>query len=116
MATATSVERRAPPLEHALDPGVGAGAILARRELLIGELAHALREPQPQHDGHGPELADGERPEGLVGGDVADQALEVDPAVGVTDEVERQRVDARIAGVGPGGEPRQLHQVAAGQI
>jgi hypothetical protein len=44
------------------------------------------------------------------------QLAEIEPAVAVTKQLDRDRVDARVAGTLPRGQRRQLAVEAAGQV
>ena len=101
--------RRAPAeREHLVREGVG---LQARGPPAHDPLRHAsevLHEDDPQGDGDGPQLADGERLHALVGRDESTERLGVEPAIGVRDERPRQSVDAGIARQGAVGQLGQL--------
>ena len=52
----------------------------------------------------------------LIALDVVEEVLAVEAGVGVVDEVEREGIDARVAGQWPVGQARQPRQVAGGEI
>ena len=80
-----------------------------------GHPPDTLDEPQPQHGGEGPELADPEWAHLLERGHEQRQVIELDPGLGVGDEGDRDLVHPRVARDRAGGELGQLAVVAAGQ-
>ena len=98
--------------EQAVGPAIREGALGPSRDLLVRQPTHVLDEAEPQHDRHGPQLADRERRHRLIALDVLEQVFAVEAGVGVGDEVQRERIDARIAGPWPVGQPRQPNEVA----
>lgn len=102
--------------EHAPDPVGGPLAIAAPGGDPRGDAAQVLDQRQAQHDRHGPQLAERERARGLVGGDEGTQAVDVDAAVRVRDELDGDVVDAGGPRGERVGEARQLAAVAAGQV
>ena len=96
-------------LEQPIGPGVGPLPLGARPERLPGQPPQILDQRQPKHDRHRPELADRQRRGELVGEREAPERLGVEPTVAVRDHVDRDRVDARVAGV---SAPRELRQLA----
>jgi hypothetical protein len=108
--------RRRGGREHALDPAGGALAVTPPGGDAGGDAAQVLDEREAQHDRDGPQLAERQRLDRLVGRDERPEALAVDPAVRVRDELERDVVDPRRARRGPVGEPRQLAGVAPRQV
>ncbi len=90
--------------------------VAARRQHVLGEPAQLVDQRDPQHDRDRPQLADVEGDAALVGADVADERLQVEASGRVRHEIPRQREDARVAGVLPAGQLRQLEVVLARQI
>ncbi|MNI38234.1 hypothetical protein D3C73_923670 [compost metagenome] len=88
------------PVGH--DPGRHAPQVLDQR--------------QAQHDRDGPQLAQGQRRDGLIRGDETVQAWRVDPAIAVRDGFQGDVVDPRQACRGPFGQAWQLAAVAVGQV
>src|SRR4029079_19160124 len=70
--------------------------------------ADALDEPEPEHRGQGPELADPERDHLLERRDETGQIVELDPGFGVGDERDGDLVDPGIPRERSGGEFGQL--------
>ncbi len=84
---------------------------------------HAVRKPpevldqhDAQGDGHRPQLADGERPDLLIGADVAPQLLGVEPAVGVRNKGPGHREDLWQTREGTRRELGQLSIISSRQI
>jgi hypothetical protein len=107
---------------------VGGHAGGSRLEDVFGDPAEVLEEGDPEHAGPGPELADGERREGLVGDHEAGQPVEVEVAVAVADELEGHDVDAgrsfelargqlgQLEVVGPRQVPEDLELLALDEV
>ena len=91
-------------------------SVLPRAQRLHGEAAEILDERQPQHDRYGPELADRERRDVLVGVGKSAQQLLVETPGGVGDEAAREHIDARIAAPSSADERRQLFVIASREI
>ena len=87
--------------EQAVGPAIREGALGPSRGLLVRQPTDILDEPEPQHDRHGPQLADRERRHGLEPLDVLKEVFAVEAGVGMGDEVERESIDARRASPGP---------------
>ena len=99
------VERRAQRAASVLVAARDARGPLVRRLQLVEPLhraqrhaPHALDQPQPQHRGNRPQLADGQRRDLLEGAHEQVDVVEIDPRLGVRDQRDRDLVDARIAG------------------
>ena len=92
------------------------GALAPPGADLVGEAAQVLDQDDAQRDGHRPQLADGQRLDTLVGGDVAAQDQRVEMAVGVRDEGPGQPEHARVAGERAARELGQLAVVAGRQV
>ena len=86
---------------------VGGAAGGARRQQLLGQAAQVFDERQLQHARPRPELADRQRRDALVAVQELDQLLAIEPAVAVANQLDRDRVDARLTGVLARGERRQ---------
>ena len=91
-------------------------AILPGPEDVVCQAAQVLHQGQAEHDGNGPEFADGQRRDGLVGLDEAQDVVLIQAAVGVGDQRQAQGIDAGIASQGPQRQLRQLSIIALGQI
>ena len=78
--------------------------------------AQVFDQQHPQRDGNGPQLADGQRLNALIGAAEPHHRIEFDAVVGVRDDGPRQAIDARIAAQGPVGELRQLFVISGRQI
>ncbi len=76
---------------------VGFFAFRARTGDGDGEAAQVFHEREAQSDRDGPQFADRERRDGLIGGDESAQRVCVETRVGVRDQRERDCVDPRIA-------------------
>ncbi len=74
------------------------------------------QEPEAQHDGHGPQLADGERAHRLVALDVEDERAGLDARVGVTEVVDAEGVHARVLAQRAVAHARELAEVAAREV
>jgi hypothetical protein len=59
---------------------------------------HILDQSQPEHRRYGPQLADGERRHLLKCAHEVADVVDIDAALAVTDQCDRQLVDAGIAG------------------
>ncbi len=83
---------------------------------LVGQPAQIFDENDAQRDGDGPEFADRQRLDTLVGGNEPAQDFGVEMAVGVGDECPGHFEDARISGKRSSGQFRQLPVVAGSEI
>ncbi len=101
--------------QELLGPLIGASAIAAVG-LRGGERPHREEQPEAEHDRDGPQLTDGEASNALIREHVPRQEAEIEASVGVTKVVEAEAVDAGIAGHHPGGDARQLGEVARGEV
>ncbi len=86
------------------DVAVGGPARRARRQQFLGQPAQVLDERQLQHARPRPQLADRQRRDALVAVQELDQLLAIEPAVAVADQLDGDRVDARVTGVLARGE------------
>ena len=86
-------------LQHAGGPGRGEVAVDAAGGDERADAAQVLDQRQPEHDRHRPQLAEQQRLHRLVGGDEARQRAARQPGVGVRDHLQRERIDARLAGL-----------------
>ena len=102
-----------PALLDPRDVGVGGEPRVARRQRLVGEAPQVLDQRQLQHARPRPQLADRQRRDALVAVEEHRELLAVEAAVAVADQLDRHRVDARVAGVLARGERRQLAVVGA---
>ena len=110
--------RRGPrrsPLE-ARDVGVGGAARAACRHDFVGQAAQVFDQRQLQHARPRPQLADRERRDALIAVEELRQLLPVEPAVAVAQQLDRDRVDARVAGLLARRQRRQLAVVAPRQV
>ena len=80
------------------------------------DAAQILNQRQPQHDRDGPQLAQLEGGDILVGGDEAAQGLRVHPAVAMGDDLQGQVIDPRQTGRWALAQTRQFPAVALGQM
>ena len=71
-------------------------AFLARLRDARGDATQVLQQSQAQHDGKGPQLAQAQRGLALIGIDEVRRVVAVDATVLVRDQLQRQRIDARI--------------------
>ena len=83
---------------------------------LFGQAAPVLDQDDAQRDGHGPQLADGQRLHTLVGGNEAPQGVRIDMAVGMRDKGPGKAKYARVSGEGTLAELGQLAIVARRQV
>ena len=79
-----------------------------RAETTLRRASQILDEHDPQRDGDRPQLADGQRLDGLVGDQVALERLHLQPTVGVRDIRPGKLEDPRVADERTGGELREL--------
>ena len=95
---------------------IGFGTGFACPHDLVGKATQILHQYQPQTDRDGPQLADGQRLDALVGLDEAGQRVRIEVAVGMRDVGPGQTENAWVAGKGAIGEFRQLAIVAGRQV
>ncbi len=110
------VERRAlveAGREGTVGERVGLRGGAARAVELVGDASQILDEDDAQRDRDGPQLADRQQLDGLVGVEEALQDVRIEVAVGVRDERPRDAEDARVAGERTVLELRQLAIEAA---
>ncbi len=81
-----------------------------------GHAPQVLQQCQAQHDGNGPQFAQAQRREGLIGGDEAAQRIAVDASIAVRDGLHRKLIYTWQPGRGAGGKRRQLPAVATRQV
>ena len=102
--------------EQARHPRVGFDGVGGVAASALGHVPDVLQESHAQHRRHGPQLAHGERGDPLI---LAHHQLERrlgESAVGMRDQLDRDLVDARIAGEGARlGKLRQLGVVVGRQ-
>ena len=103
-------------LEHPLDPVFGGLAIGASSRHGRDDSAQALDERQPKHDRDGPQLSEAQRRDRLIRGDEGAQAVDVDAALGVRDQLEDDIVDPGHPAGARVGEPGQLAVVSPRQV
>ena len=87
---------------------IGLAASASAVEHITGQASEVLDEGQLEHAGPRPELADRQRGDRLVRDHEADQAVAIQPAVALPNELQRHRVDARRPGLLPRGQFREL--------
>ena len=109
-------QRPVAALVDAVDEAVRGAPGGARLERPGGEAAQILDQTEPEHARPGPELADGERRDGLEAVQESDQVGALELAVAVADELDGERIDARGAAQLAQRELRKLAKVAARQI
>ncbi len=100
---------------QAVGPLVGQLAV-ARVRLRASQGADDQRQSEPEHDRHCPQLADRHRGDALISDDVFGQQVQVDARIGVPQVVQAQPIHAWVASHVAARDPRQLNQVAPGQI
>ncbi len=86
-------------LEHAAGPLRGEVAVGEPGGDARADAAQVLDQRQPEHDRHRPQLAEAQRLQALVGADEARQRAARDAPVAVRHHLQRERVDARLAGL-----------------
>ena len=96
--------------------GVGRATRLPRLARLLRQAPQVLEERELQHARPGPQLADGQRRNGLEAVHEADELLAVQAAVAVPDQLHGHRVDAGVARQLARRELGQLAVVAARQV
>ena len=109
-------QRPVAALVDAVDEAVRGAPGGARFERAGGEAAQILDQAEPEHARPGPELADGERRDGLEAVQEADQLGPLELAVAVADELDGERIDARGAAQLAQRELRKLAKIAARQV
>ena len=101
---------------HPVGPGAGQHALGPTRGDQHPDPAEILDQGEPQHDRDGPQLAQLERRDGLVGGHEAAKALGIHPPVAVGHGFKGDVVNPRPPGCHPAAvEARKLPGVALGQ-
>ena len=98
------------------DVFIRAEAGAAADEDLVGEPAQVLDQRELQHARPRPELAERERRDALIAVEEERELRQVEPAVGVAEQGDRHRVDARFAGFFACRERGQLAVVASRQV
>jgi hypothetical protein len=106
----------APFLVRARDVGVGLLSRRASGEQFFGQPAQVLDQRELQHARPRPELADRQRRDPLVVVQEAGELLAIETAVAVPDELDRDRVDPRLARVLARGQRRQRPRVGAREV
>ena len=101
---------------NARDVRVGRAPRRAAGDNLRDQPAQVLDQRELEHDRPRPELADGQRRHALVAVEELRQLRHVEPAVAVTQQLDGNRVDARIAGLLARGQRRQLLVELPGQV
>ena len=102
--------------DHSLGPVVGQIAIPTPGRQARGDPAQILDQGQSQHDRDGPQLAQMQGMGGFVRGDEAVQTVQIDAAIDVRDQFQRDGVGARVTGVRAAREPRKFAAVRARQV
>ena len=82
----------------------------------LGQAPQVLHQHHPDGDRHGPQLAEGQRLDALIGAQEPRQRLRIEQAVGVGHEVVDQGVDPGVALKGIGRQLGQLPVVAGRQV
>ena len=95
---------------HLVGPIIGEVAVGARGGNAGADAAEIFDQRQARHDGDGPQFAQLQSGDGLIGGEETAQAIGVDASVGVGDGFENDVVDAGEPG---GGSVRQAREFAA---
>ena len=86
-------------VHHLVGPGIGQVALHAVVGHARSDAAQVFDQGQAQHDGHGPQFTQRERGDILVSLDEVAQVFQVDPAVAMRDDFQRNLVHARAARV-----------------
>jgi hypothetical protein len=95
---------------------VGAAARVAAGEDLVGEAAQVFDQRELQHARPRPQLAECERGDTLIAVQEQRQLRKIEPAIGMAEERNGHRVDARLARFLARGERRQLAEIAPRQV
>ena len=95
---------------------VGGAARGAADQDFVGQPAQVLDQRELQHARPRPQLADGERRHALIAVQEVRELRQVEPAVAVAQQLDGDRIDARLAGVIAGDQRRQLAVVAPRQV
>ena len=103
-------------IHQLVGPVLGEPAIGLFGQHAGADAAQVLDQRQSQHDRDGPQLAQLQRRDGLVGRYEAAQAFGVHPTVAMRDRLERDVIDARHACRRAARKARQLAAVALGQM
>ncbi len=98
-------------LQHPAGPEVGLVAVPPARGNAPGDPPEALDEGQAKHDRDGPQLAQLERDDGLVGGDEAAEVVGIDTPIDMRDQLQGDAVGAGVAGQRPARQPGKLPAV-----
>ena len=86
------------------------------RQDSVGQEPQVLEEPELEHAGQRPQLADRQRRYGLKGENETGEPPRAEPAVTVPDQLERHRMDARLAREFAWREGRQRPIVTSGEV
>ncbi len=103
-------------VQHLLRPAFGPRPVGRPGRDPHADPTQVLDQAKAQHDRNGPQFAECQRRDRLVGSDKPGHAFRVDTAVAVRDRLERQVVDARQARGGPFRETRQFSAEALRQV
>ena len=95
---------------------VGGAHRRARREHFIRQPAEILDERELQHARPRPHLPDGQRSDALVAFEKQRQLRDVEAAVAMADQLDGDRIDARLARALAQGQRRKLAVVPAGKV
>ena len=112
-------QRRGRGLARGVNPrDVGVGGLPRRPglERLLRQPAEVLEEGQLQHAGPGPQLANGQRRHRLVAVQEPDELVALYAAVAVTNQLDGQSVDTRMARQFPQRQLRELAVVASWEV
>ena len=101
---------------QAIHPQVRQIAILPGDGQPGGDALEVFNQPQPQHDGNGPQLAQFQGCHRLVGGDEGAERSRINLRIHVRDQFEHDVVNARQSGGRAVHEAGQLPAVAPGQM
>ena len=103
-------------VHHLVGPGIGQVALHAVVGHARSDAAQVFDQGQAQHDGHGPQFTQRERGDVLVSLDEVAQVFQVDPAVAMRDDFQRNFIHARTARVHARRQPWQLLAVVLRQV
>ena len=114
----SQMQRRGRPAcaREAVDQRIGHAALVLRLDDLHGKAAHVFHQHDAQGDGNGPDLADLQRDDPLIGLNEAAQDGACDQAVGMGDIGPGEAKNARVSGEMAFGQLGKLAVIAGRQI
>ena len=106
--------RAAPRAQQSVGQSIGRASVGAAVRDPLGDPPEVFDQHDPQRDGYGPKLSDGQRLDLLIGAEVAAQNLGVKEAVGMSHKSPRRAEHARVSHERSTGELGELPIVASG--